>query len=286
MNRQCSYTTAMVLDQLLSISQHGANLPLEYWLDFMHTEGARITPKLTATSESLPNGKLRRLLTELMGLLGQAKPNEQILAEHLVAVADLFTTTNSAKDVVIINYTKACRAFIQRVRLMQRYAHKRAMLIERLSLVEQQHHDIKLFELEGMMYTLEYYLALYKNIVALPTATERYQYIVQPEVNLDFGNVPGLQSDFENYEVLEKFILLILNDPARARLTKAYFFARIQLIQLTNDAERLAVALAEFKQLIIVLLEEFKQLNIMRLTGSFNTPYGKQPLLDDVLQQL
>ncbi|EKD45482.1 MAG: hypothetical protein ACD_69C00271G0003 [uncultured bacterium] len=276
----------MVLDQLLKISQRGADLPLEYWLIDFKTETTHIIPKLTTTAESLPNGKLRTLLSNFIKVLGQSEPNEQVLAEQLFAIATLFTTKADSEDIIIKNYQETCLAFLDRVKLIQRYAQKRVALHEQLAHPEQQLHDLKLFELEGMMYTLEYYLAQYKKIYTLSTTTERYKYIVQSEVDLGFGNVPGLQNDFKKYEVLEKFILNILNDATRIRLTKVYFFARIRFIQLTAEEEKMSATLTEFKQLIVQLIEEFKRLNITRLTGTVNMPYGQQPLIGEVLQQL
>jgi hypothetical protein len=167
-----------------------------------------------------------------------------------------------------------------------------------LSTEEQKAFDLKLFQHEGMMYCLEFYLSLYKAVQDAPSELEKRKYIESTEVNLGFGFVPGLWTDFNQDEALAKFIYSILDDDIRIKLTEAYFSAKLVImkIQLNCDKQGKCEALYQgvtptevvsaLKEFILVLIDIFLVKRIGELSSIFLKPYGERAALTEVKKQV
>jgi len=144
------------------------------------------------------------------------------------------------------------------------------------------------------MYCLEYYLTIYKATQDVTTEGEKRWYIESQEIDLGFGNVPGLWTDFKQDEVLDKFIYKILDEDRRCRLTEAYFSAKIEVMKVKIQCDEqgncevsykdvtVDEVVKSFRQLVKVLLDTFQEVGIEQLSSVFFKPYGKKPYIKDI----
>jgi len=207
------------------------------------------------------------------------QPSELELARSLSYIAQLFGDQVGKEHAEMIKqYVADCLKFQAIGQTSEFFQDKRNNLKATLSAEEQVEHDKRLFANEGMMYCLEYYLTMYKSIQDAASADDKKRYIESPEVDLGFGMVPGLRTDFDRDEVLTKFIYSILNDKIREHLVVAYYSAKLAIAQKTEPDE----VLSQFKILVQTLLDTFQKVDIERLASFFFTPYGDKPLIKDI----
>lgn len=286
----------MLLEEVYKIAKKGAEKPLILWSEDYAEIAGSIIPELEEVGTSLEEGtEAKKNVKKLIELLKKKSPNELELAKSLSYISELFDSSVPDENKELISkYVQACKSFYTIAQTYEFYNEKREKMKQQISAEEQKQFDLRLFKHEGMMYCLEYYLAIYKAIQDVKTEAEKRKFIESTEFNLGFGNVPGLWQDFSKDEVLGKFIYSILNDGIREKLTKAYFDCKLVLnkINLCCDkqgkceAEYQGIAfsevISEFRNLIVILLQTFQQIGIDHLSSIFFTPYGNKPLIQDI----
>lgn len=286
----------ILLEELLELATKGANRPMVLWLDYFAKKSVELAPELKDILSTLDkDNEAWRKLSAFIALLKQKHPDELEFAKALLYIADIFSDeTNDQHASVISEYVRQVMKFYNQAETDALYRRKRDLLKDKMSAEEQMDYDKKLFTHEGMLYCLEYYLAMHKAIGDAPNEKEKQKYIINAEVNMGFGNVPGLWIDFSRDEVLGKFIYSILNDDIRNRLTKAYFdtkeiFTQIRAVcdkqnKCTYDFSlvKLDEVIVVFKKFLEILLAVFVEMGIERLSSFFFTPYGQKPKITEI----
>ncbi len=270
----------MLLEDLHKLVKLGAERPLILWINEFKKLGSELIPMLEKVQGGLEQdteakGRVESLINELQ----KDKPSELELARSLSYIAELFRDQvgEEHRD-MIAQYIQDCSKFQTIGQASEFFQDKRQSLKSTLSAEKQLEHDKRLFANEGMMYCLEYYLAMYKAIQDATSAEDKQRYIESPEVDLGFGPVPGLRIDFERDEVLSKFIYSILDDQIRERLVAAYYSAKLSISEMSDPD----LIHKEFKKLVQVLLDTFQEVGIEHLASFFFTPYGDKPLIKDI----
>lgn len=270
----------MILQDLYTIVQKGAKEPLAFWLSDFQKISRKVLPQLKEIGLTIAEKTTaKENLQQLIKLLEQERPNALALAKLLSYVASIFSAHPPTENRELINqYIQDCLAFQKIAQQEEFYEQKRAGLKKTMSLEQQQQYDKRLFNHEGMIYCLEFYLQLYKAIQDASTPEQKWHYVNSTEVNFGTGNLSGLKEDFKNDEVLQKFIYYILDDNIRDILTKKYFFAKILMLNSSSLEE----IISTFKDFITVLLQAFEKVSINQLASFFFTPYGRQPLIKNI----
>jgi hypothetical protein len=290
----------MLLEELNKIIQRGAEKPLFLWQEEFKTISQ---PAIDGLKELLlelhQETEAGKNVQNLVGLLEQNSPNELKLAKALLYVSDLFREEMPSEHQELINnYIQGGMKFYNNAQLSEFHRQTREKMKAALAPDKQREYDLRLFQHEGMMYCLEYYLAIYKSIVDAKTEAEKKRYIEDPTINLGFGDVLGLWIDFSRDEVLGKFIYAILDDEVRSNLSQAYFFAKMEIMKIKLvcwkkggcqgdfQSTNLASMVEAFRRLIGSLLVEYQKIGVDRLSSFFFKSYGNKPLIRDVLNSL
>lgn len=276
----------MLLEDLHKIVKLGAKKPLFLnWQEFEKIKNLAILDLEKVLSRLDKGTEVFVNVQKLIMLLKQDRPNELELAKAFLYIADIFyEDVPSAQKTLINTYIQDQSKFYNNAQLSTFFAQKREQLKKAMNKEEQKQHDLRLFQHEGMMYCLEYYLAMYKMISDSKTEKEKKKYFENKEIDLGFGDVPGLLSDFGRDEVLSKFIYSILDDEARNNLARAYFDAKIEI--MSRGIRELSQTVTVFKDLVIAILQEFDNIGITRLASLFFKPYGDKPLVKEVIRQI
>ncbi len=292
----------MLLEKFIAIAELGATRPLILWFKEYKNLAREIVLELGELSGTLDQDTdIAKHVQSLTNLLKEECPNEFLLAKHLMYVSSLFSSNEETEDVVrelVGRYLTAVKKFYHLAQLTENHAELRRRLKDKLSLEEQVAYDLKLFQHEGMSYCLEFYLTLYKAIQDAPNESEKRRYIESTDVNLGFGQVPGLWADFNQDEALTKFIYSILDDDIRTKLTEAYFGAKLVIMKIHLNCDKQGKCEAVYDKVtpnqvigalqdfITALIESFVSKGIDKLSSAFLKPYGAQPLLSEVKNQL
>lgn len=284
------------LENITSLSELGAQKPIFLWEKTFSELGKKILPILERAGEAMNKKTIAYAATaNLVTLLKEQSPNEYILAKSIQEVAKAFTVDLSGKEFELAErLTAAANAFAERAQVAETFAKKRLDLKVTYSAEEIRTVDYNLFDSVGLIYCLEYYLAIYKAMVDQPTEAQQRWFIERPEVDLGAGSVPGIWKDMRDDEVLEKFILLILDDTVRESLIKAYYSAKIEVMKVDIHCENrdhcaatykntsVPQIMASIKQFNQELLRIFQTMGIQKLKSLGFTPYGFQPRLDKI----
>ena len=203
--------------------------------------------------------------------------DELRLAEALQNISSDFAQSGKDDEKLKL-FARLVGTFLKRARLFNNFQKKR----DSIKLDEQQkkEFDRRLFANEGVFYCLEYYLAVYRKLSELGELKAKEKFFGAKEIDLDFGNLPGLREDFAKDEVLEKFILLILDDTVRERLLISYFACRN-----VATVEKIDIVGFEkiFKKFIYYLLLSFQDNGVDKLSSKFFKPYGDEPAVKDLI---
>lgn len=285
----------MLLKDLLTLAQLGAQKPLSMWKDAFADQAPKLVEALAPIHHSLEDGTdIKRDAGDLLVILQQREPNEYALAKALLFISNIFSGEDTGHQELIVSYHTAVKAFYGRAQSSEFHARERSRLTSSLSAEEQTAYDQRLFNQEGEMYVLEFYLTLYKAIKDAPTGEEKRALIEHREVTLEFGRVPGLWADMAADEALEKFAYKILNDGLRNEILLGYYAFKETLMKLNvtcnQDGSCVAsyahVSLDEvtqsFKTFLEVLLSVFQKAGIMELKSLFLKPYGDKPKLSTI----
>ncbi len=202
--------------------------------------------------------------------------DELRLAKAMYALSLIFFQSGKKNEKILLFKTLADR-FLQRAELFSYYRASRAKFS--FDATQKKSYDEKLFANEGTFYCLEYYLSVYKKLTELKDATEKKKFLEAEEINLGFGNLPGLKADFTNDEILKKFILLILEDMTRERLLISYYACKNILTDETSADAFEKV----FKKFIYYLLLSFDENHVEKLSSAFLKPYGDQPTIKSLI---
>jgi hypothetical protein len=203
--------------------------------------------------------------------------NELNLAEAIQIFALDFAKSDK-KDEKIELFIQLANNFLKRAQLFDSYQRKRDAL--NLDAKQKEEFDQKLFADIGVFYCLEYYLAIYKQLSDLVEKKEKEDFFNSKEINLGFGKLPGLRADFLKDEVLEKFILLLLNNTVRDRVLISYYVCKnFAIAETVNIVEFEKV----FKKFIYYLLLSFQENQVHVLSSTFFKPYGDQPEVKNLI---
>ncbi|HBL39212.1 TPA: hypothetical protein DDZ10_00900 [Candidatus Uhrbacteria bacterium] len=286
----------MLLNDLLTLAELGAQKPFSMWKAEFELTAPRLTDALSSVYGELEEGtEVKRDVGELLSLLKEPTPNEYDLARAFLSVSEIFSGEDDEHQDLFQSYHAAVKAFYGRAQSAEFHARERSRLTSSLSSQEQAAYDERLFNQEGMMYVLEFYLELYKAIQDAPSEERKRVLIEHREVKLAFGRVPGLWADVASDEILEKFVYKMLNDRLREEILQGYYDFKEVLMKLrvscdqegsctgTYDRVSLAEVMASFKTFLERLLEVFQKAGIMRLKSAFFKPYGNNPNLKDIL---
>jgi len=265
----------MILDGLLKVTSLGARQPLELWRDDFIKTAPSLVKALIKIHESLENDTdVKKEIKELIEILKGEHPDEFLLADHLLQLSAVFLNNTSAnKQGVIQAYFETSKVFHKRAQMAWLHKQQREKIKQSLNQQEQEKYDLRLFKGEGMMYILEFYLAVYKAIIDAPSEEERRSFIESPEINLGFGGVPGLLKDLQNDEALEKFISKILDDEIRIKLICGYYDFKSRL-----DSD----IIEGLKDFLNGLLLVFQEVGIEQLASAFFKPFGDKPHLSEI----
>jgi len=288
----------MLLEELNKLVVLGSKRPLFLWLDEYRKIAKGLAVELKQVAGSLPEStEVKKNVNKLVLLLESDNPNELDLAKNLSHVAELFSGGIPSEHKDLINgYIRNVMKFINIAQAGEFSRQVREKLLTSLSDEEQKNYDRRLFEHEGMIYCLEFYLAIYKSIQDAPNESEKRKYIESNEINLGAGSLPGLWVDFSRDEVLGKFIYCILDEKIRTKLTQAYFETKNIMVKIEMNCDKQAVCSASysevdlkqildsFREFIVILLKTFVEVGIERLSSFFFKPYGDKPLVNDVIK--
>jgi len=292
----------MLLEKFVNMTEMGAERPLFLWYEDYKLLAAGILLNLEEVYNSIDKEtETSKNIKQLIEILRSELPNEFMLAKHLMYVSSLFTGVSGAEleeQELISRYLLAVKKFYHLAQTSEHFADFRRRLKEKLSTEEQKAFDLKLFQHEGMMYCLEFYLSLYKAVQDAPSELEKRKYIESTEVNLGFGFVPGLWTDFNQDEALAKFIYSILDDDIRIKLTEAYFSAKLVIMKIHLNCDKqgncqalynditLENVVSAFQEFIISLINVFEEKGVERLGSLFLKPYGDKVKLGEIKRQI
>ena len=290
----------MLLEDLNTIAQLGAKRPLILWQSEFLEAGKKILPQLQEVSGKVEAGTEARLkIEDLIKSMQDSVPNEKSLADNLVYMANVFGANLPEEHKSLINsYIQAAMQYRQNAGIVQTYKEKRDNLRQSLSPDEQKDHDLKLFQTAGMLYVLEYYLAIYKTIQDAEDEAKKSQFFVNETIDLGLGDLLGLWVDFSRDEVLGKFVLDILNDEVRNKILEQYYITKEAILGIERTCDEAGVcvaayravsldmAIAALKALILILIDAFQTIGIERLSSYSFQPYGNKPALEEVKKLL
>lgn len=271
----------MLLDSLLEITTAGAQKPIGFWdIDF-EKRAQELSRSLKKTHDSLEDGTDVKLnLAALIELLKDDKPNEFALAGVLVRISGVFLkNTPSDKKEIIQKYFSTSRGFYKRAQTAEFHKRERENLKRSLNEEKQREYNLRLFNGEGMLYVMEFYLALYKELVMAKTEEESRKLIENKEIDLGFGGVPGLKEDFVNDEALDKFVYKVLDDNMRGEMLSSYYNLKEILLSDILEIPKIIDSLRNF---LMVLLDVFQEAGVEKLSSTFFKPYGDKPKLSDI----
>jgi len=289
----------MLLTELHELVKLGAEKPLAMWQSAYQAKSRGLAAEFSVLTENLESGTgVRENIEHLVEVLKADNPSEADLAKTIFNTAELFKEQTvdlpELEKISVLAFIKDSKKFYDRTQTEEILARERERVKATMSKDEQAAYDRRLFELEGMMYCLEYYLTLYKAIIDAPDELVKRKIIESTEVDCGSGKIPGLWFDFNQDEVLQKFILKILNNDLRQELKTAYYTTKEKIvkIKLTCDKQdscqafyedvTLEEVVAAFKDLIKAFIAAFQKVGIEQLSSYFLTPFGKNTKLSDI----
>lgn len=281
----------MLLKDLLQIVKIGSEKPLVLWLKDFQKLAKGISPQLEEVEEKItPKTETRNRVKLLIKLFKEKNPNELSLAENLFFIAELFKNQTQKEHEKLINdYISCAKKFFEISHLSETHRRVREGLIKRLSKKEKQEYDFRLFKEEGLIYCLEYCLAVYQAMEDSKSRQEKVSFIVSNEIDLGMGKLPGLYINFDRDNMLSKFIYSILDNDVRLRLIKAYFYARILIMRVninfteegykvTYNKVTLEEIIKAFREFIQILLATFQEIGIEKLSALAFPPFTNKSL--------
>jgi len=269
----------MLINQFNLFLHEAGKLPASFWVHKYYLAQKSFLLQLGEISGQVKKGtESAKDLEFFIKAIKRDRVNELELAEGFAKLGKIFSVAKveSAELELFENLTQK---FLRRVQTHNNYSQKRQAVKNNLALEKQAEVDANLFKNEGISYCLEYYLAMFKQLEDLGTAVEKKNFIEAQQINLGFGDLPGLKEDFRKEESLTKFILLVLNDEARAKLLMDYYRCKIAI----DDEEDPSKIERVLKQFIYFLLLSFHEQGVDQLTSAFFKPYGDKPRIEDLL---
>jgi len=281
----------MLLAELYKMSRLGSEKPLVFWLPEYNRIRTKAGAQLETIYSQLHETKAKQKIKRLIDLLSQETPDEFNLSESLMDLVEIIEK-NKISSVELSEpenkFIQTTKDFSKLAKLKKILNQKNQQLKHRLSKEKRDQYDLRLLQNEGEIYCLEYYLELYKNIISLQNPSDKKRFFEAEEVATSSGNFPGLWTDFNHLDVLEKFIYPILDDDLREKLTLAYFEIRNKILKIkTNETFTyqecsLEEAIESLKQLIVIFFEAFQSKGIEKLSSRLLAPYGKEPRISDI----
>src|SRR3989339_24218 len=283
----------MKIDKLIALAKIGEEKPL---ILFDETNKVIIDEAIDAVriiTDGLPQeGETKSNLLELIELL-QGKDFDELKIAKLLQFISRFVLKHKASEPKGKDFHQAVNGFYDRALVFDSMKSKREYLKQQKTESDQNEYDHRLFKTEGMMYVLEYYLTMYRLLVDFDNERQKIELLTKELVDIQLAKLSGLWHDFNKDEVLQKFVLLILNDESRENLLEEYYKAKskINLIEkrciddkcvFNFDKFKIEKFMSNFKSLLLVLMSEFEKRQIFELTSTFLTPYGNKPKFRDI----
>ncbi len=289
----------MLLTELHELTKLGAEKPLAVWQSVYQAKSRGLAAEFLVLMENIESGiGVRENIEHLVEVLQADKPNEADLAKTIFNTAEFFKeqTANlpELEKISVLSFIRDSKKFYDRTQTEEILTRERERIRITLSIEQQAAHDRRLFELEGMMYCLEYYLTLYKAVIDAPDEMTKRKFIESSEISFDFGVLPGLWTDFDKDEVLQKFILKILDNNLRQELKTAYYTTKEKIVKIKLACDKqgacqafyedvtLEEVVSAFKDLIKAFIAAFQKVGIEQLSSYFLTPFGKNTKLGDI----
>lgn len=268
---------------------------MKYWQEDFKKIKEKILPELKEIVEGLEGeSEIKDGMGKLIQLLSQTSPNEFELAKGLSKVAGLFSDNRGESVQAAEEFVSNMKLFYKNAQVAELLTQKRLDLCKKMTPEEKRQHDLKLFEVEGMMYCLEYYLMFYKLIQRASTEAEKRKVIESYEVESETGKLPGLWFDFTRDEVPINFIYNVFDDDLRGKLLDAYFGTKREFMKINMICDKQDVCEAKyggaslekiinsFRSLLLIFLDVFDTIGIKQLKSYFLTPYGEKPLIKTI----
>lgn len=289
----------MLLVDLQELTKLGVQKPLSMWLPEYQARRRDLAGALATVAEGIEAGTgVRENIERLVEIFKTDQPNEYELSRLILHTAEFFKeqvdTLSTEDQKMVFTFISDSKKFYDRAQTAEFLGREREKIKTTMPVDQQIVHDRRLFELEGMMYCLEYYLTLYKAIFDAPNESAKRKVIESTEIDCGYGEIPGLWIDFDKDEVLQKFILKILDNDLRQDLETAYYttkekVAKIKMIcdkqgvcSVVYESVTLDEVIAAFKELIKVFITAFQKVGIEQLSSYFLTPFGKNTKLSEI----
>jgi hypothetical protein len=272
------YTENMLIDQFNNFLQEASKWPASFWGHKLYSARKSFILQLDEMKLSFKqkDSAAYSLLESLITTLNQPL-NELSLAEKMLELSAVLEQSEK-KDAKLALFSELANKFLKRARLFDTYQKKRAQLT--IDAKQKKEYDQRLFANEGVFYCLEYYLAVFKQMTDLKTPEEKKFFIEDKEIDLGFGRLSGLKEDFNKDEILEKFILLILDNTVREHILTSYYACRNAAVGENLDISKFEKV---YKKFIYYLLLAFKENGVEKLSSHFFKPYGDQLALSDLI---
>lgn len=280
----------MLLAELYKLSEMGAQKPLSFWLPEYNRIRIGAVAQLQTIFSRLHETKAKQRIKKLIDLLSQENPKEFELTESLMDLVEIIEKEKTSSELLSLEkkFIRATKDFSKLAKLKKVIADKNKNLVGHLSKEDRDQYDLRLLQNEGEMYCLEYYLALYKKLTETPNLADKKKIFEDKETTVDSARLPGLWTDFNNLEVIEKFIYPILDNDIQEKLAMTFFEVKNKILKIkTNETFdykecSLEEAIESLKKLIIIFFEVFQSKGIERLNSRLLTPYGKQPRISEI----
>ncbi len=287
----------MIIDDLIYIAQLGAKKPLFLWSGEGKKLFLSLIPKLEKIGESLEDGtQAKKHIDHFVKVLGAEEVDEFLIAQHMLYLTEVLQRQTGKEQKELVNtYIQYVTRFYSRSQTASLHRRQRVQLKEKLSDEEQVEYDLKLFKNEGMIYCLEYYLALYKTMQDAEDVNLKKKYIEADNIDLGFGDLPGLKSSFKDDEILTKFVYKILNDEIREAFMPSYLILKDELEKIHINCDKqgncnvayedtsVEAVIDLFKKFLHTMIELYQQVGIDQLASVFFSPYGKNARLDSIV---
>lgn len=266
------------LQQYLRFLERAIDEPISLWSDFILASDSLVDDIENAQRELDVKNPFLPLLQELKSALTHKPVDEYAIAQISVQLGESLSTGWAQAE----RFKTLSEQFLKRAQTQYYFQKLRHSIADSKTEQDLRQYDSDLFNNDGISFFLEYYLAAYKHLLDLPTTQQKQSFLLEKNINLGFGDLPGIQEDVKQDECLQKFIFLIVNDQSRQELLDVYYQFK-SVVLATDDPN---IVQEQMKCFLIDTLDIFIKYGVQRLTSTFFTPFGKLPLLKDVRSQL
>lgn len=263
----------VLIERLNKLLEEASILPASFWMHKYYLSQRVLKQELNLILKSIEKESESRSRVEAFReLISKRVVSELELATGLQAIAEIFVQSKSEEDEAR-RFIDLTDKFVIRAKNEEKFKKLRMSVAQKMDEKQRQAYDLKLFQNEGTGYFLEYYLAFYHALSKTRGDKRKKDFLGAKEVNLGFGNLPGLRQDLIYDESLNKFVLLVLDDRTREDLL--YYYCDLKILVLGTDGS--LIVQRKLQDFIYGILLVFEEKGIKTLTSRFFEPYGKNP---------